>query len=43
MTQQDKKYSTEDQIDESRRVLKEMNDAADKAIDEQTARNVPKK
>ena len=43
MTQQDKKYSTEDQIDESRRVLKEMNDKADKAIDEQTARNVPRK
>jgi hypothetical protein len=43
MTQQVKQYPTEEQIDESRRVLKEMNDKADQVIDEQTARNVPKK
>ena len=32
---------TKDQVIESRRVLKEMNDKADRAIDEQSARSTP--
>jgi hypothetical protein len=32
-----------DQVDESRRVLREMWDKADRAIDEQTARTAPKR
>jgi hypothetical protein len=39
----EKKYPTEDQADMSRRVLKEMNDTADRAIDEQTGRTAPGK
>jgi hypothetical protein len=32
-----------DQVDESRRVLRDMWDKADRAIDEQTRRSVPRK
>jgi hypothetical protein len=32
---------TKDQVAESRRVLREMNDKADRAIDEQVARSTP--
>jgi hypothetical protein len=32
-----------DQVDETRRVLREMWDKADRAIDEQTARTAPKR
>ena len=38
MTQQIENPPTDDQADKSRRVLKEMCDKADRAIDEQTGR-----
>jgi hypothetical protein len=34
-------YKKEDQVEEPRRVLKEMNDTADRVIDQQVAQSTP--
>jgi hypothetical protein len=41
MTQQIENPPAEDQVDKSRRVLKEMNDKTDQVVDEQTGRVAP--